>query len=74
MAARLVDDVDFAGICQCIPPVPDYTCKQGSQTWQHVVRIVVKLPPYLNSLAKWMHILKSKLLHSQVDISFGHYI
>ena len=59
MAARLVDDVDFTGICQCIPPVTDYTCKQGSQTWQHVVRIVVKLPPYLNSLAKWMHILKS---------------
>ena len=59
MAARLVDDVDFTGICQCIPPVIDYTCKQGSQTWQHVVRIVVKLPPYLNSLAKWMHVLKS---------------
>ena len=58
MAARL-DDVDFTGICQCIPPVPDYTCKQGSQTWQHVFRIVVKLLPYLNSSAKWMHILKS---------------
>ena len=50
MAARL-DDVDFTGICQCIPPVPDYTCKQESQTWQHVIRIVVKLPPYLNSSA-----------------------
>ena len=47
MAARLVDNVDFTGICQCIPPVTDYTCKQGSQTWQHVVNIVVKLPPYL---------------------------
>ena len=58
MAARL-DDVDFTGICQCIPPLLDYTCKQGSQTWQHVVRIVVKLPTYLNSSAKWMHILKS---------------
>ena len=31
MAARL-DDVDFMGICQSIPPLPDYTCKQGSQT------------------------------------------
>ena len=59
MAARLVDGVNFTGICQCIPTVPDYTCKQGSQTCQHVVRIVMKLPPYLNSSAKWMHILKS---------------
>ena len=48
MAARL-DYVDFTGVCQCIPPVSDYTCKTKSQTWQHVVRIVVKLPPYLNS-------------------------
>ena len=57
--AAILDDVNFTGICQCIPPLPDYTCKQGSQIWQHVVRIVVKLPPYLNSSAKWMHILKS---------------
>ena len=54
-----IDDVDFTGICQCMPPIPDPSCKQGSQTYEHVVRIVVRLPPDLNSSAKWMHILKS---------------
>ena len=58
MAVR-IDDVDFTGICQYMPPIPDPSCKQGSQTYEHVVRIVVSLPPYLNSSAKWMHILKS---------------
>ena len=47
MAVR-IDDVDFTGICQCMPPIPDPSCKQGSQTYEHVVRIVVRLPPYLN--------------------------
>ena len=58
MAVR-IDDVDFTGICQCMPPISDFSFKQGSQTYEQVVRIVVRLPPYLNSLAKWMHILKS---------------
>ena len=58
MAVR-IDDVDFTGICQCMPPIPDPSCKQGSQTHEHVFRIVVRLPPYLNSSTKWMHILKS---------------
>ena len=58
MAVR-IDDVDFTGICQSMPLIPDPSCKQGSQTYEHVVRIVVWLPPYLNSSAKWMHILKS---------------
>ena len=44
---------------QCMPPIPDPSCKQGSQTYEHVVRIVVRLPHYLNSSAKWMYILKS---------------
>ena len=57
MAVR-IDDVDFTGICQCMPPIPDPSCKQGSQTYEQLVRIVVRLPPYLNSSAKWMLILK----------------
>ena len=60
MAVR-IDDVDFTGICQCMPPIPHPSCKQGSQTYEHVVRIVVRSqsPPYLKSSAKWMLILKS---------------
>ena len=54
-----IDDVDFTGICQCMPPIADPSWKQGSQTYEHVVRIVVRLPLYLNSSAKGMHILKS---------------
>ena len=58
MAVR-IDDVNFTSICQCMPSIPDPSCKQGSQTYEHVVKIVVRLPPYLNSSAKLMHILKS---------------
>ena len=53
MAVR-IDDVDFTGKCQCMPPIPDSSCKQGSQKYEHVVRIVVRLPPYLNSSAKFI--------------------
>ena len=72
--AETLHDVDFTGISQCMAPIPDPRCKQGSQAYDQVVRYVVSLPPYLDSTAKWMHTLNQVTAFTDGYMSWTYYL